>query len=66
MTREEHYRRAEEFIDALDKTDEAIREKGGIIDPYAVAQINASREYLMECAKIHAIMAGVSVEVFEG
>ena len=63
-TREEHYRKAEEFIDALDKTDEAIREKGGIIDPYAVAQINASREYLLKRAEIHAIMAGAYVDPY--
>lgn len=62
-TRAEHYQRAEEYLDQLDKIDAAVKKReDDWVDPHTAMQINASREYMLKRAQIHATMATAQVE----
>lgn len=62
-SRAEHYQKAEAFISELEKMDDKIRQSEvTYLPPESIATINATREYLMKRAELHALLAGASVE----
>ncbi len=61
--RAEHYAKAEYYLGELDKIDKALKKRGGdYVDPNTAMQVNASREYLMKRAQIHATMSSAQIE----
>lgn len=59
--RAEHYKKAEAIISELEKIDERL--SGEVyLDPQQIININATREYLMKRAELHALLAGAAVE----
>lgn len=61
--RADHYKRAEEYLAELDKIDAAFKKReGDYVDPHTAMQVNATREYLLKRAQIHATMASAQIE----
>ncbi|AWN07707.1 hypothetical protein HOT31_gp036 [Microbacterium phage Hendrix] len=56
-TRLAHYEIADQMLRALENIEKQVAEKGGIMDPHVIGQINATRDYSLRKAAIHATLA---------
>lgn len=64
-SRADHYYRAEQYLDKLDKMDKDLSKVDDLTmmtNPHAVMQIKANQDYLLKRAQIHATMAAAQVE----
>lgn len=57
-----HYELADQMLRDLEQLEARVAE-GNIMEPYAIAQINAARYYSLRKAAIHATLAGARFDV---